>query len=124
MPTIGGMNQDDEAYFLSQIPKPRGTRINASKISTVLNRVIEQKGYAAIQSRELLGQAWEQAVGPHLAPQTRVGKVERGALQVFTSSKIVLTELEFMKPQLLKSIQKSLPDFSIRSLKFRCDGHR
>ena len=60
----------------------------------------------------------------HLALQTRVGKVERGALQVFTSSKIVLTELEFMKPQLLKSIQKSLPDFSIRSLKFRCDGHR
>jgi len=110
---------DDEAYYLSQIPKPEPTRIGAKKISTVLNRVIQQKGYAAVQSGDLLRDAWAEAVGAELAGQSRVGKVERGALQIFVSNQVLMTELEFLKPTALRKLQSRLPEFSIRSLRIR-----
>ena len=121
--TIGGM-QDDEAYYLSQIPKQQPSRVQVPKVSSILNRVIQQRGYAAVQSTQLLNEAWSEAVGSVLAGQTRVGKIERGALQVYASNKVVITELEFMKPQLLKVLQQKLPEFTLRSLRFRSDGYR
>ena len=118
------MDDQEEAYFLSQIPESSGSRFRASKISAVLRKVIQQKGYSAIQSADMLRNAWADAVGQSLASQTQVGKVERGQLTVFAANKVVASELDYMKSQILKSLKEKLPEFSIRSLRVRCDAHR
>jgi hypothetical protein len=112
---------DEEAYYLSQIPKPLPTRLGATKVSALLNRVIQQKGYAAVQSTELLQEAWSEAVGPDLRGQTRIGKVARGSLLVFVPNKVVQMELEFAKPKILKVLQQRIPEFQIQRLTIRVD---
>jgi hypothetical protein len=110
---------DDEAYYLSQIPKPEPTRLGAKKASTLIQRVIQQKGYAAVKSAEVLQEAWEKIVGPGLSAQSRVGRVERGALCIYVANPVIKTELEFMRSQALRELQKQAPEYGIRSLKFR-----
>ncbi len=110
---------DEEAYYLSQIPKPQPTKLGAMKVSAVLNRVIQQKGYAAVQSTELLSEAWAHAVGPELAAMSRPGKIERGNLLVHVHNKVVLMELEFQKAKILRTLQTRLPEFSIQKLTIR-----
>ena len=112
---------DDEEYYLSQIPKPQPTRLGATKIATLLQRVIQQRGYAAVQSADVLKEAWVSAVGDELSGQTRLGKVSRGALQVFVPNHVVKTELDFRVKQILRILQDRLPDFGIQRLTVRVE---
>jgi hypothetical protein len=112
---------NDEEYYLSQIPKPLPTRLGASKVSSLLQRVIQQKGYAAVQSTNELLDVWNEAVGKDLIGQTRVGKVARGALQVFVPNQVIRTEVEFRKGTILRVLQARLPEFHIQRLTIRVD---
>jgi hypothetical protein len=112
---------DDEEYFLSQIPKPQPTRLGATKIATLLKRVIQQRGYAAVQSADALKEAWVAAVGDDLSGKTRLGKVSRGALQVFVSNHVVKTELDFRVKEILRTLQDRLPDFGVQRLTVRVE---
>lgn len=112
---------DDEEYYLSQIPKPQPTRLGATRIATLLQRVIQQRGYAAVQSADALSEAWLAAVGEELSGQTRLGKISRGALQVFVPNHVVRTELEFRVKEILRTLQDRLPDFGIHRLTIRAD---
>lgn len=125
MPFRGGggrlKKMNDEEYYLSQIPKPLATRLGASKVSSLLQRVIQQRGYAAVQSGDQLLEAWNEAIGKDLVGQTRIGKVSRGALQVFVPNPVIRTEVEFRKGSILKSLQSRLPEFQIQRLTIRVD---
>jgi hypothetical protein len=112
---------DEEEYYLSQIPKPLPTRLGATKVSTLIQKVIQQRGYAAVQAADALRDAWRDAVGEVLANQTRVGNVSRGALLVFVPNHVVRTELEFRKTDILRALQARLPDFRIVRLTIRVD---
>jgi hypothetical protein len=112
---------NDEERWLSQIPAPKPTRIGASKISSLLNRLIQQRGYAAVQSAELLRDAWAEAVGSELANQSRIGRVERGVLQIYVANNIVQTEIEYCKLSAIRILQAKLPDFKIRSIRVRLE---
>jgi predicted nucleic acid-binding Zn ribbon protein len=114
----------DEAFYLSQIPKQITPKLEASKVANVLRQVIQRRGYAAIQSADQLRNAWEQIVGPQLAKQTQVGKIQRNQLLILASNKVVASELEFMKSQIVRQLQSQHPEFSIRSLKISVDGNR
>jgi len=112
---------DDDEYYLSQIPKPQPTRLGATKISTLLQRVIQQRGYAAVQAADVLKEAWIAAVGEDLSGHTRLGKVSRGALQVFVPNHVVKTELDFRAKEILRILQDRLPGFGIQRLTLRIE---
>lgn len=112
---------DDDEYYLSQIPKPQPPRIGATKVSSLLQRVIQQRGYAAVQSADSLRDAWREAIGDDLAGQTRVGKVAAGALQVFVPNQVVRTEVEFRKSAIVRALQTRFPEFQIHRLTIRVD---
>jgi len=114
----------DEAFYLSQIPKQITPKLEASKVSNVLRQVIQRRGYAALQSADQLRNAWAEIVGPQLAKQTQVGKIQRNHLLILASNKVVASELEFMKSQIVRHLQSQHPEFSIRSLKISVDGNR
>jgi predicted nucleic acid-binding Zn ribbon protein len=118
------MDDKEEAYYLNQIPEKRGSRYQASKISAVVRKVIQQKGYSAVQSADLLRNAWTEIVGERLASHSSIGKVERGQLTVVATNKVVATELDYMKSQILRALLEKLPEYSIRSIRIRTDGNR
>lgn len=118
------MDGNEEAYYLNQIPEKRGSRFQASKISSVVRKVIQQRGYSSVQSADQLRKAWAQIVGDHLAKHSTIGKIERGQLTVVAANKVVATELDYMKSQILRGFQEKLPEFSIRSIRVRSDANR
>ena len=118
------MDSNEEARYLSQIPQKHGSRYQATKISSVVRKVIQQKGYSSIQSSDSLRNAWREIVGDHLAQHSMIGKVEKGQLTVVASNKVVATELDYMKSQILRAFQEKLPEFAIRSIRVRSDANR
>lgn len=112
------MDDPEEQLWLSQIPKAQSSRLRAKSISSILDRLIVEKGYAAQQSAQILQEQWRIAVGEELFSQSRVGKIQRGILQVFASNTIVLSELEYVKSKALRQLQSALPDFKLRSIRF------
>ena len=108
---------NEEEIYLSQIPKAAPSRYQAKTVSRVLDRLFLEKGYANEQSRDSLVQAWQDAVGQSLGGQSKVGQVKRGALQIYAANEIVRSELEYLKSKALASVQATLPEMKIQSLK-------
>jgi len=113
------MDDSEEQMWLSQIPQARSSRLRAKTISSIVDRVIVEKGYAAQQSSELLQEQWRIAVGDELASLTRVGKIQRGILQVYALNTIVLSELEYSKGDALRHLKSALPDFKLKDIRIR-----
>ncbi len=113
------MDDSEEQMWLSQIPKPQASRLRAKTISSVMDRLLVEKGYAAQQSNQMLEEQWRIAVGEELFSQSRVGKVQRGVLTVFASNTIVLSELEYTKSRAVRHLKTTLPQFKIRDIRFR-----
>ena len=108
---------DEEQMYLSQVPKPLPSRFQAKSVSRILDRLFLEKGYAAEQSRELICEQWELAVGINLSSQSKVGQIRRGVLNVFAANEIVRSELEFQKSKALKCLQTALPAMQIKGVK-------
>ena len=113
------MDNFEEQMWLSQIPKPQVSRLRAKTISSVMDRLLVEKGYAAQQSNQILEEQWRIAVGEELFSQSRVGKVQRGVLTVFSVNTIILSELEYSKSKALRHLKSALPEFKIRDIRFR-----
>jgi len=113
------MDDPEEQLWLSQIPKAQSSRLRVKSISSILDRLIVEKGYAAQQSSQILQEQWRIAVGAELFSQSRVGRIQRGILQVFASNAIVLSELEYLKSKALRQLQSALPDFKLRNIRFK-----
>lgn len=108
---------DEEAMYLSQIPKPMPSRVRPKSVSSILDRVMLEKGYAAQQSRQLIEEEWGNAVGETLSSQSKVGQIKRGQLQIFAANDIVRSELEYQKTNAVRHLQQSLPDMKIQGLR-------
>ena len=113
------MDDREEKIWLSQIPKAQSSRMRAKTISSILDRLIVERGYAAEQSTQLIQEQWKLAVGEELFAQSRVGKIQRGVLKVFALNSIVLSELEFRKPKALRHFQTMLPEFKIKDIRMK-----
>jgi hypothetical protein len=108
---------DDEKVFLSQIPKAQPSRYQAKSISSIIDRLMLEKGYSAQQSRDLIEEQWRLAVGSLLSSQSKVGQIKRGVLQIFAANEIVRSELEFEKSKALRLLQAELPTMRITGVK-------
>jgi hypothetical protein len=108
---------DDEKVFFSQIPKAQPSRYQAKSISSIIDRLMLEKGYSVQQSRDLIEEQWRLAVGSLLSSQSKVGQIKRGVLQIFAANEIVRSELEFEKSKALKLLQAELPTMRITGVK-------
>jgi hypothetical protein len=113
------MDETEEKLLLSQIPKSPPPRFKAKSVSSVLDRLIEEKGYANEQSTQIICDVWRAAVGDEMFNQSRVGKVKRGVLQIIVLNSIILSELEYSKPKALQQFQVAIPQFKIKSIRFK-----
>ncbi|MFO0868283.1 MAG: DUF721 domain-containing protein [Pirellulales bacterium] len=107
----------DELQFQYQQRRP-GVR-EPARWNNLLANLLARRGYGQLATADALADAWATAVGPELAGQTRPGRVQRGVLQVFVASSVVLQELTFRKQSLVAELVRQLPDHQIRDVRFR-----
>ena len=87
-------------------------------ISGVLPRVFKQLGL----EEGLLGwravREWEQAVGPRVARHTRAVAFHEGVLQVEVDGSAWMQELGFLKPDLMRKVNRHLGSRLVRNVRF------
>ena len=89
-------------------------------LGEILSRVFTARGWGRKQDRLRLEQAWAAAVGPEYAPQTRVGALRRGVLEVEVMNAVLLQELaHYHKRRLLERLRDQLPGTTLSDLRFR-----
>lgn len=109
---------DEEEYYLNQIPKPRPTRLQPKRISTLMSSFLTKRGIATGESNDVIKRLLDECVGPTLAAETRVGKLFRGNLYISVSSHLVVQELQMRIPEILKHLRSDPTLEKIKGLKF------
>ena len=93
-------------------------------IGSIVSGLLARRGYGQLTAAEELETAWNELVGPALAGQTQIGKVQRGVLQVAVGSSAVLQELTFQKTRLVTELARRFPQAKIRDIRVRVTGIR
>lgn len=93
-------------------------------IGSIVSGLLARRGYGQLTAAEELETAWNELVGPALAGQTQIGKVQRGVLQVAVGSSAVLQELTFQKTRLVTELARRFPPAKIRDIRIRVTGIR
>ena len=89
-------------------------------LGEILSRLFTANGWGRKQDRLRLEQAWAEAVGPEFAPQTRVGALKRGVLEVEVGNAVLMQELaHYHKRRLLEDLRRRLPHTPLTDLRFR-----
>jgi predicted nucleic acid-binding Zn ribbon protein len=94
------------------------------KLADILTELHARRGYARVRTEESAEEAWREAVGEKLGPQTRVGPVRRGTLEVTVANSMVAQELQFQKQQILARLADLLPDEKIRDIRCKIGSVR
>ncbi|MBN2023625.1 MAG: DUF721 domain-containing protein [Pirellulales bacterium] len=88
-------------------------------IGDVLAELMAQKGFGRIRGAEAFEQAWRDAVGEMAAAHTRVGAIRRGKLEITVANSMLVQELTFQKPALVRTLRERMPHDKIKDLHFR-----
>lgn len=88
-------------------------------VADLLSSLMSRRGYAQVKSKANCVSAWQQAVGPELAKNSRAGDVRRGVLEVIVRNSVLMQEFTFQKRQLVKRLGRLAPEHKIRDIRFR-----
>lgn len=89
-------------------------------LGEILSRLFTARGWGRRQDRLRMEQAWTHAVGPDLAPHTRIGNLRRGVLEIEVANAILLQELaSYHKRRLLEELRKRLTGVTVTDLRFK-----
>jgi len=89
-------------------------------LSEVLSRLFAARGWGRKQERSRFERAWEEAAGPDIARQTRVGVIRRGVMDIEVGNASLMQELAgFHKRRLLEALKVKLTGVALRDLRFR-----
>lgn len=94
--------------------KPRVRRIGS-----IVGQLISRRGYAQVSANEAIHQLMVTEVGPELGGSLQVGNLRQGVLHIYASDSVTLQELNFRKRNILKRLQRELPNNKIKDLRFR-----
>ena len=97
-----------------------GAERGPEPLKEILARLMAARGWGRRQGRLHLERAWEDAVGPDHARQTRVLGLRRGILEVEVAGSVLMQELaHFHKRVLLQKLKAALPREKLTDLRFR-----
>jgi predicted nucleic acid-binding Zn ribbon protein len=85
-------------------------------LSQVLEGLIRPADWQALKERQRVRAAWEQVVPEALRQQARLVDLRRRVLWVEVTTSSWLQELQFLKPLILKELEKILGPDLIRDL--------
>jgi predicted nucleic acid-binding Zn ribbon protein len=94
-------------------------RTGPESIGNILAQLMAQKGFGRERGVEAFEDAWRAAAGELAGRYSRVGGLRRGKLEITVANSMLVQELTFQKPNLLKTLREQLPEETIRDLRFR-----
>lgn len=89
------------------------------RMADVMAELLLARGYGRLTARAAFDEAWAQAAGARVAERSRAGALRRGVLEVTVAHSTLAQELGFQKQELLARLRASLPDQTIRDVRFR-----
>ncbi len=109
---------DDEKYHLSEI-RQFPPRIKPQSIRSLVGRLMNERGYAAVQGGEAIREAWLAVAGPELSQVAKPGVLRRGVLHILVADSLSLQELHFRKKELVERFQRTAKELRVNDLKFK-----
>lgn len=117
---LNSIAPDEEKRLLEELQhRSRPVGPHAKSFKAVVKNWKIRRNLNSQRTTEMTELQWSSTVGETLAAYTRPGQIRRGALEIYVDSPLVLQELTMRKPQILQSLQESLPDHGIRTLRFK-----
>ena len=93
--------------------------VRPKSASHLVNQLLARHGIAQQQYANELQANWDQVVGAKWNQLTRPAQLNRGVLEVIVANSMVNQQLAFEKQNLLKSMQKLMPNLKLKDLRFR-----
>jgi predicted nucleic acid-binding Zn ribbon protein len=89
-------------------------------LADVLAKLFAARGWGRKGERVRLEEAWAKAIGPEFGPETRVGALRRGVLEIEVRNPVLMQELsQFHRKRLVAAVAGHLPGTKVADLKFR-----
>ncbi len=88
-------------------------------VTTLVPRVLEQLRQASREHQPIDFMTWKRLLGPTRARQAQPASLRRGVLTIHVAHPSLLYELSFERPQLLKALQRLLPERTIEEVSVR-----
>ena len=117
----------DDWKYIAQRCKKEAARLAARSpkpIGKLLARLTLRRGYGRTRSVGQIEAAWKEIVGEFFAGCTRVGGVRRGVLRVTVDNSAAMQNLVYAAPQFIEKMKESLPESSIKDIKFHVGATR
>jgi hypothetical protein len=96
----------------------RSSRPQVQSIGSLVSQLISRRGYAQSGVTNQFEQIIRGVLGPGLAKEITVGKLNRGVLKVFAGDSVTVQELMFQKRTLVRRIQAEMPDAKLTDIRF------
>ena len=87
-------------------------------LQEVLQGFLKPGDWKTLEQRRLIREVWEKVLPGSLLPHTRLTDVRRRELWVEVSASPWVQELQFLKPKILRELDKVLGPGVIRELRF------
>ena len=87
-------------------------------VKRIVTQIMSQKGFTQNIFYEELQRVWAESVDGLIASQTRIGRLNRGTLEIFVSSAVIIQELSFRIPELVEKLNTATADKKITKIKF------
>ena len=91
-------------------------------VRQVLEGILKPGDWQVLELRQKVRTAWERVVPAALQAQARLVDLKRHELWVEAGSSALVQELQFLKPRILKALEKALGSGVIREIRFRVGG--
>lgn len=89
-------------------------------IGQALSELFALRGWARSAANDDLTEVWNDIAGKAIAERTRVGKIQRGILNIGVDNSALLSELAgFLKDDFLAQLNERRPELRLRDLRFR-----
>lgn len=114
------MNDHDELQEMTEaVRRQQRFPREPKRFADVLSRLLSRRGYAQVQTSAALENAWEAAAGTRWQTKTRVGRVQRGTLDVVVKDSAVMQELSFQQALIVRKINELAPELKVKKLRLR-----
>ena len=87
-------------------------------VSDILRSVLQKKGIPLNLENQRMARAWDSAVGPRIAAQTRPDTIRRGILFVRVSNSVWMQQLHYLKQEIIEKVNRTLGEEVIGNLFF------
>lgn len=91
-------------------------------VREVLEGILRPGDWQVLELRQKVRTAWEKAVPGALREQARLVDLKRHELWVEAGSSALVQELQFLKPKILKVMEKALGAGVIKEVRFKVGG--